>query len=374
MTDKRKFSLFISSTYEDLKEERQALIGVALENGFIPVGMEQFHGAPAGQWTVITKIIDECDFYLLVIGGRYGSIDEAANVSYTEKEYDYAKRKGLPVLVLIKEPSSITEDKKDTGDNKYELMKRLDEFREKVKNDDNTVAFFHDMNGLRYEASQTLRNAIDYADRDAGWIHYKDIIDVINEEAEGRNKASAKFDEQQQRIMEEMKTMLTEFGSRLSDIEKTQLAWEHMPLATKEDVDNLFRVERSTLAINTARNTGSPVVGEKDVGTIPCDSAFLLVYAAEGDGRILKIRTLSSHTEVTTSGKQFMMDDSPRESAKWVEALDRLISWGWVKSVGYKGEVFELTGTGYDKAEMLKEGMGIDTTKEPLEELKEFCT
>ena len=35
MKNRRKFSVFISSTYEDLKEERQALIGVALENNFI---------------------------------------------------------------------------------------------------------------------------------------------------------------------------------------------------------------------------------------------------------------------------------------------------------------------------------------------------
>ena len=47
MKSRRKFSIFISSTYEDLKEERQALVGVALENNFIPVGMEQFHAAPA---------------------------------------------------------------------------------------------------------------------------------------------------------------------------------------------------------------------------------------------------------------------------------------------------------------------------------------
>ena len=76
MENRRKFSIFISSIYEDLKEERQALVGVALENNFIPVGMEQFHAAPTSQWNVITKMIDECDFYLLVIGGRYGSIDE----------------------------------------------------------------------------------------------------------------------------------------------------------------------------------------------------------------------------------------------------------------------------------------------------------
>lgn len=29
MRDRRKFSIFISSAYEDLKEERQALVGVA---------------------------------------------------------------------------------------------------------------------------------------------------------------------------------------------------------------------------------------------------------------------------------------------------------------------------------------------------------
>lgn len=70
MRDRRKFSAFISSTYEDLKEERQALVGVALENNFIPVGMEQFHAAPTSQWNVIKKMIDERAFIflLLVVG------------------------------------------------------------------------------------------------------------------------------------------------------------------------------------------------------------------------------------------------------------------------------------------------------------------
>ncbi len=45
---------------------------MALENGFIPVGMEQFLGASDDQWTVITKVI-ESDFYLIIVGGRYGS-------------------------------------------------------------------------------------------------------------------------------------------------------------------------------------------------------------------------------------------------------------------------------------------------------------
>lgn len=105
---------------------------------------------------------------------------------------------------------------------------------------------------------------------------------------------------------------------------------------------------------------------------VPTDAAFLLVYAAEGDGQILKISTLGAGTSVSANGKQFMANSSQRESARWVEALDFLISQVWVKSTGHKGQVFELTGTGYNVADKLKEGMCIDTSKEPLEELKEF--
>ena len=372
MADKRKFSLFISSTYEDLKDERQALLGVALENGFIPVGMEQFHGAPTDQWSVITKMIDESDFYLLIIGGRYGSIDEVANIGYTEKEYDYAKSKGIPVLVLIKESSSITEDKKDTGNDRYEKMKRLDTFRTKVKNGGNTVDFFNNLDKLKYVASQTLRNAIEYADENSGWVRFKDIADVVNEEAEARNIANAGLGEKQQILLEDMKAMLTIFGDRLSDIEKNSASRQEMPAITKKEIDTLFREEGSTLTLGSGGSTGIPTVGKDDVGNIPVDSAFLLVYAADGDGEILKTETLSSPTMITTSGKQFMADNSKRESARWEEALDRLIVWGWVKPIGYKNEIFRLTGTGYEKAEWLKEAMRINTENEPLEELKGF--
>jgi len=371
MNNRRKFSIFISSTYEDLKKERQALVGVALENNLIPVGMEQFHGAPTSQWNVITRMIDESDLYLLVIGGRYGSIDQEADISYTEKEYNYAKAKGMPVLVLIKKNSAITEDEKDTGDGKYEKMQRLDTFRERVKNDGNTVDFFTDINSLMYVASPTFRNAIDYVDVNAGWVRYQDIVDVVNEEAEGRNKANAELIEYQQRMLDNMKEMFSQFGDRLTELENNQLTLEDIPIATDEDIKNMFRVENETLILGNPGGN-SLVIGREDVGNIPVESAFLLVYAADGDGQIIKVQTLSSPTQITTSGKQFAADDSKRESARWVEALERLVDWGWVKTVGYKGEIFELTGTGYSKADWLKDSMGIDTSKEPLEELKEF--
>ena len=95
MKNRRKFSIFISSTYEDLKKERQALVGVALENNFIPVGMEQFHAAPTSQWNVITKMIDECDFYLLVIGARAClKIKNCTKHLFLSPFYSIIKKKG----------------------------------------------------------------------------------------------------------------------------------------------------------------------------------------------------------------------------------------------------------------------------------------
>lgn len=116
----------------------------------------------------------------------------------------------------------------------------------------------------------------------------------------------------------------------------------------------------------------TPIVGENDPNTIPLESSFLLVYAAGADGQILKTETLGAPPIVCAAGKAFMRDQSMRESARWLEALDWLVLNGWVKPSGKKGQVFSLTGTGYKKADELKDGMKIDTNREPLDELKEF--
>ena len=76
--------------------------------------------------------------------------------------------------------------------------------------------------------------------------------------------------------------------------------------------------------------------------------------------------------QVSADGKQFMKENSPRESARWQEGLAWLCNRGWVKPCGTKGQVFEVTGTGYKKADWLKDAMEIDTDVEPVEEIKNF--
>lgn len=193
------------------------------------------------------------DFYLLVIGGRYGFIDESVNKSYTEKEYDYAKSKGIPVLVLLKEQDSIIADKMDTGDDKFKKQKKLDEFRNKVKSSENTVGFLGDLNDLKYSASQTLTKAIEYADPKAGWVMYCDVVKIINRSIEASNKENAETSLQQQEKLDGLKTMLNEFGERLTNLENNQLTWEEIPTATNEDISKLFRVEDETLIIGNPK-------------------------------------------------------------------------------------------------------------------------
>ncbi|MBQ6601974.1 MAG: DUF4062 domain-containing protein [Eubacterium sp.] len=95
--------MFVSSTYEDLKEERAAVSQTLLDLGCIPVGMEQFPASGMSQMDYIKKMLETCDYYILILAGRYGSVDPTDGVGYTEKEYDYAVTKGIPVMSFIVE-------------------------------------------------------------------------------------------------------------------------------------------------------------------------------------------------------------------------------------------------------------------------------
>ena len=178
---------------------------------------------------------------------------------------------------------------------------------------------------------------------------------------------------------EELKHRLNEFKDKLVSEHnlqtKPQIRWEsHRDkfINTVREISERKKKETKESADEKSEDH-LPIVGQNDVGSIPVESAFLLVYAADRDGRIMRISDIDgAPTYITITGRKIMSDLSHRESARWQEALDQLILWGWVKQCDNSNEMYELTGTGYKKADMLKEGMSIDTTKEPLEEIKEF--
>ncbi len=128
----KKYQVFISSTYIDLIDERRKILDILLMADCIPAGMESFVATDNEQFEVIKKIIDLCDYYVLIIGKRYGTINPITEISYTEMEYDYAKEQGIPVLVFsIDESMELSNEKIDNDPDK---VLRLNRFRQKAMN------------------------------------------------------------------------------------------------------------------------------------------------------------------------------------------------------------------------------------------------
>jgi hypothetical protein len=125
----KRFQVFISSTYTDLQEERRTVMQTIMEMDCIPAGMELFPAVDEEQFNFIKKIIDDCDYYIIIIGGRYGNLTDEG-ISYTEKEYDYAVSKGIKVLAFLHgAPGTIPVNKSEAAP---EAQAKLSAFRDKV--------------------------------------------------------------------------------------------------------------------------------------------------------------------------------------------------------------------------------------------------
>jgi len=125
-----RYQVFVSSTFVDLQEERSAVFQTLMEMDCIPAGMELFPAMDEEQWRFIQRIIDDCDYYILILGGRYGSVS-STGVSYTEMEYDYAIERGLKVLAFVHQaPEEIPAKFTDADP---ALREKLVAFRAKVQ-------------------------------------------------------------------------------------------------------------------------------------------------------------------------------------------------------------------------------------------------
>lgn len=124
-----RYQVFVSSTFRDLREERQAALEAILELGHFPAGMEAFPAADATPWELIRSIISDSDYYVLIVGGRYGSTGPEG-ISYTEMEFNLAVELKKPILAFLHgAPDDIPMGK---GELNADARKQLEEFRAKV--------------------------------------------------------------------------------------------------------------------------------------------------------------------------------------------------------------------------------------------------
>ena len=174
----KKLQVFVSSTFEDLKEERQAAVEAILSAGHIPAGMELFTAGDETQMTVIKRWIDDSDVYLLIFGGRYGSVDNASGKSYTQLEYEYALKQGKALFAVVINQPILDKWLKEFGYEKIEkyYTKELEQFRAEVLKG-KVVAFWDDAKDIKLTILDTLPE-FQYRENLIGWVRGDNAINT----------------------------------------------------------------------------------------------------------------------------------------------------------------------------------------------------
>jgi hypothetical protein len=175
--DERRYQVFVSSTSQDLADERQIVINALLEASYIPVGMELFNAATENAWPVIERLINNCDYYIVIVAGRYGS-ERPDGRSFTQSEYEYATEVGKPRLAFLRRhpdslPRRLTEPT-EIG------MSKVREFRRTLEND--LLCKYWDRSGdeLAGKIISSLNNAV-VSDPQPGWVRVGSLDALASE-------------------------------------------------------------------------------------------------------------------------------------------------------------------------------------------------
>lgn len=201
MSQDKKYQVFISSTYIDLIEAREKATKVILDLYHLPVGMEMFSADDDDQWKIITDAIDVSDYYVLIIGHRYGSLT-SKGISYTEKEFNYAKSKKIPIISFIRERNApVSNDDRETVP---ESLIKLDKFIEKAKNG-KMCAFWTDISDLERQIAVALPKSF-ARHKGVGWVRGDTKSEHIAEEIAKLSEENRKLREENERLKQSVST------------------------------------------------------------------------------------------------------------------------------------------------------------------------
>jgi hypothetical protein len=293
---KKKLQVFVSSTFTDMRDERQATVEAILRAGHIPAGMELFAAGDESQLETIRRWIDDSDVFMLILGGRYGSIEPKSGKSYIRLEYEYATKNKKPLFAAVIDEVFLDAKVQQAGKDVLEKLhgQKLEEFRQTVLS--KTSRFFKDVNELKVIVFESLGQFEQNEDL-VGWVRGSD---VVNPKA----------------ILEEMERLQAENAELRNQLPSRQ---------TPASLASMLSEEAKSL----------------------------LVGAKEDDGRLMCIRT-SFGTSIQTGKKGFIESNDGREEACWKAALDELLDYYLMESVGGEGTLFRTTKLGYAVADLIE--------------------
>lgn len=170
---------------------------------------------------MIKRIIDLCDYYVVIVGGRYGSVDDNEHLSYTEMEFDYALKTRKPVMgFLHDDPGKLIGDKIDLD---AKLRAKLDNFRAKIEK--KMVKYWQEPGDLPGQVALAIMQ-IRKSHPAVGWIRASEAMtpDVKAELAELRAKVrelSADLQDEQRQHSVLLDTSELEQGDEIVNVDCT---------------------------------------------------------------------------------------------------------------------------------------------------------
>jgi hypothetical protein len=375
----KRYQVFVSSTFEDLKDERHAVQQALLALGCIPAGMELFPASDDEKWTVITRDIDECDYYLLILGGRYGSLGEDG-IGYTEKEFDYAIEARKPVVSFIhREPDSIPVGKSERSD---KLRKKWEAFRDKAMRT-KMVRHWTNPDSLTTAVSVSLPKLFKTHPAE-GWVRARYASNTGEVEKLRRRieeleallaHAGDPGEALEPNLSKEALQLLAEAagsatGRILANSDMGGLEFQAGDFVFREDEGGRRQASQYEAAVDSLRDAG--FIRELDDGLyelakpgydflerhgggpagqglqrdgLPPEALHLLKEAAGSDGQIL-VTMDSGGFHVQVNGWAPNEVDDPKSEALYRDCLEKLESRGLIQRMSES--VFQVTHSGYN--------------------------
>lgn len=101
-----------------------------------------------------------------------------------------------------------------------------------------------------------------------------------------------------------------------------------------------------------------------NTNTTSVDACVMLAYASDDpNGQIMQLASLGG-SSISTKGIEFVRKNTARELARWTSAIDELLRQGYIKLVGRKDKIYNVTNSGFMFADQVKKKFNIDTNKD----------
>lgn len=170
----RTFKVYISSTHDDMKAECTAAYEALVTSGNIVSGNGYLSEETIGNFGVIQRDIETSDIFILILGGRYGSICPETGKSLIHMEYEYALSLKMPIGVIAISDTFLSAKKSSaySSGSLYDDLDSENYNRLLLSVSHNTISYYSDI----HEFTSCLLEKIDRLSADYpinGWIQCK---------------------------------------------------------------------------------------------------------------------------------------------------------------------------------------------------------